>query len=88
MTVPNNEGWIDWSHPPSRDVARARLIGRRRYNELRSQLRREREAQVLALLQTWGEYPGVQRRIARELRVSPSCVCRAIAALRQSLAWW
>jgi hypothetical protein len=75
-----------WRHPPDRDTARRRLAGRWYYNQLRSQLRREREQQVLELLQAWGEGWGIQRRIARELQVHPSIVCRAVAALRQSLA--
>ena len=78
-----------WRHPPDRDTARRRLAGRWYYNQLRSQLRREREQQILELLQAWSEYRGVQRDIAAELRVHPATVCRAIAALRQSLGvWW
>jgi hypothetical protein len=78
-----------WRCPPDRDTARRRLAGRWYYNERRSQLRREREQQVWELLQTWGEYRGVQRRIAKELRVHPASVCRAVAALRQAKGvWW
>jgi hypothetical protein len=78
-----------WRCPPDRDTARLRLAGRWDYNQLRSQLRREREQEVWELLRAWGEYRGVQRRIAAELRVHPSTICRSIAALRQAEGvWW
>jgi hypothetical protein len=81
-------GNIDWSHPSSYEEARARLIGRRRFNERRQALARARQQQVWELLLVWGEYRGVQARIALELRVDKSTVCRDVARLRQSLAWW
>jgi len=59
-----------WRSPPDQDTARRRLAGRWYYNQLRSQLRREREQQILELLQAWGEGWGIQRRIAAELQVS------------------
>jgi predicted DNA-binding transcriptional regulator YafY len=59
------------------------LTGRRRFNELRQQLARERQQQVLELWLAWGDYWGVVTKIADELRVSKSTISRDLARLRQ-----
>ena len=85
MTVRNTTG-IDWSHPPSRDVARARLIGRRRYNELRQTLAGERADIVFELLVQYGwDHWGTLTKIAGELGVHKSTVCRDRQRIERSM---
>jgi hypothetical protein len=68
---------INWSHPPSHDVAKARLIGRERYNTWRREAAGARREQVLELLLVYGwDTPGVLGWIAAQLLVSPSTICR------------
>jgi hypothetical protein len=68
---------IDWSHPPNRDIARARLIGRLRYNEQRQGVARARRQQVFDRLEAMGwDTWGTCAAIARTLGVHRSTVCR------------
>jgi hypothetical protein len=73
MTISRN----NWSHPLSHDVAKARVIGRERYNTWRREAAGARREQVLELLLVYGwDTPGVLGWIAAQLLVSPSTICR------------
>jgi hypothetical protein len=68
---------IKWSHPPNQGVAKARLVGRERYNTWRREAAGARREQVLELLLVYGwDTPGVLGWIAAQLLVSPSTICR------------
>jgi hypothetical protein len=79
MTVPPTA----WRHPPSQAVAKARLIGRRRYHERRQAAARQRRAVVE---QAWlADGPrGWQSRLARQLHVHKATISRDVAAIK---AW-
>ncbi|MBM4094039.1 MAG: hypothetical protein FJ276_32220, partial [Planctomycetes bacterium] len=72
------------AHKPgtmSWDNIRRRAGGRRGYNSRRHFLAVQRRRQVARLLLEIGMARGYQRRLARELSVSPVTICKDIAAL-------
>jgi hypothetical protein len=76
---------IEWSHPPSRAVARARLIGRRRYNEARQAAAGQRRDLVQEVWLTSGGAWGWQSKLARQLQVHKSTICRDVAMIKAAL---
>jgi hypothetical protein len=76
---------IEWRHPPSRAVARARLIGRRRYNEARQAAAGQRRDLVQEAWLDSGGVWGWQTRLARELGVHKSTISRDLAAIKEAL---
>jgi hypothetical protein len=78
-----------WRHPPSREVARARLAGRRRYHEWRQGLARARREVVGLLLVEYGrDTSGVVARVAAEVGCHKSTIWRDRQALREQWAIW
>jgi hypothetical protein len=79
--VSNNRG--SWSGPTSLDEASRRAGGRRRYNRVRRFLATYRRYQLARLLRDRGGWTdwGTQARLARELGVSRSTICRDVAFL-------
>jgi hypothetical protein len=73
---------VEWSRPTSWDVVCRRNAGRRHYNAIRTVRRALRRRQVARLLL---KYPfparGLQARIARELGVHRSTICRDVWAI-------
>ncbi len=72
-----------WSAPTTPDVAARRAGGRRRYNAWRQQKAQHRRTILSHLLSVKGRLfeKGIQARLARELGVSRSTLCRDIRAL-------
>ena len=72
-----------WSAGTSWDEISKRAAGRRRYNAVRQFRAADRRAAVARLLFVQGALTehGTQARLARQLGVSRSTICRDIAAL-------
>ena len=80
----------DWAAPTDLETVRRRSGGRRSYNARRAFLRDHRRVQVARRLRGYGPGAapfgrGLQARIARELDVAPSTICRDVRALVE--AW-
>ena len=65
-----------WTQTIGDAAAARRAGGRRRINAQRRARREKRLVKLAQLLKKYGDAPGVGARIARELGVSPSVVCR------------
>jgi hypothetical protein len=74
--------WVARTTPE--EVAR-RASGRRHFNAVRTLQATVRRGHVSRLLLEYGHGYGVQRRIAKELRVSASTICRDVKFLLQLL---
>ncbi|HVS36840.1 MAG TPA: HTH domain-containing protein [Gemmataceae bacterium] len=72
-----------WSEPTSWDEVCRRAAGRRHYNGVRRCRAIVRRAEVARLLRVPGALfdRGTQARLARQLSVSRSTICRDVAAL-------
>jgi hypothetical protein len=77
----------NWRQATSWDEVCRRNAGRRAYNFKRGVQREVRLNEVVNLLVRYGLSRGVQSRVARELGVSRSVVCRDIQALMSVHAW-
>jgi hypothetical protein len=80
-------GWTLWTDTAPDDVVASRAGGRRRYNAWRRRLALQRRVEVARLLgegnllREWGK----QTRIARQLGVSRSTICRDVKAINRAL---
>lgn len=72
-----------WTAPTTPDAVARRAGGRRRYNALRQQKAHYRRTILRELLFAKGKLfePGIQARLARDLGVSRSTICRDMKAL-------
>jgi hypothetical protein len=71
----------EWSRLTTADVAVARARGRARYNEIRRVRAAQRTIEIVRRMAGYGFARGAQARVARELRVAPSTVSKALAKL-------
>jgi hypothetical protein len=76
----------EWGQPTDWETVCRRNAGRRRYNATRTVRRALRRRQVLRLLLKYGglygpKSRGIQTRIARQLGVNRSTICRDIWAI-------
>jgi hypothetical protein len=74
-----------WQHPRSRAEAKARLVGRWRYNQARQEAARQRRHLVQEAWLTAGEGWGWQTRLAQQLGVHKATISRDVAAIKASL---
>lgn len=73
---------MDWGEGIPTQQAYERASGRRHYNAIRRLNRELRRGEVAQLLSRYGLLTwGVQTKIARQLGINKSTVCRDIAAL-------
>jgi hypothetical protein len=74
----------DWKAATTLDAACRRASGRRAYNKRRQFMAHIRRCHLVKLMNKYPPgSPGLQRKLAKELRVSPATICRDIKTLNR-----